>query len=183
MSPTQTPPVHCQNPRRLVRVLTLRPSRSVEGLGCREYSFEAHLCGSYVHCDLPVRFRACSPPRLAATQLARSSVLNRLIAPAGLSPALTPASRAHQRLNLTKCKRSPGELEQTPSLPDAGPNSDRPRCGRRESKFLADRRFTQMYADSQRDIEVHLGKSVSICVNLRIKLFNFLLRQINDSGH
>ena len=28
--------------------------------------------------------------------MARSSVLNRLIAPAGLSPALTPASRAHQ---------------------------------------------------------------------------------------
>ena len=40
---------------------------------------------------------ACSPPRLTATQLARSSVLNRLIAPAGLSPALMPASRAHQR--------------------------------------------------------------------------------------
>ena len=36
-----------------------------------------------------------TPPRVAATQLARSSVLNRLIAPAGLSPALTPASRAH----------------------------------------------------------------------------------------
>ncbi len=100
MSPTQTPPVHCQNPRRLIRVLTLRPSPRVEGLGCREYSFEAHLCGSYVHCDLPVRFRACSPPRLTATQLARSSVLNRLIAPAGLSPALTPASRAHQLLNV-----------------------------------------------------------------------------------
>ena len=48
--------------------------------------------------DLPVRFRACSPPRLAATQLARSAVLNRLIAPTGLSPALTPASRAHQEL-------------------------------------------------------------------------------------
>ena len=25
----------------------------------------------------------------------------------------------------------------TPSLPDAGPRSDRPRCGGRESKFLA----------------------------------------------
>src|SRR5271170_7412207 len=49
-----------------------------------------------MYCDLPVRLHACSPPRLAATQLARSSVLNRLIAPAGLSPALTPASRAHQ---------------------------------------------------------------------------------------
>ena len=44
---------------------------------------------------LSVRLHACSPPRLAATQLARSSVLNRLIAPAGLSPALMPASRAH----------------------------------------------------------------------------------------
>ena len=40
--------------------------------------------------------QVCSPPRLAATQLARSSVLNRLTAPAGLPPALTPASRAHQ---------------------------------------------------------------------------------------
>ena len=58
--------------------------------------FEAHLCGSCVHCDLPVRLHACSPPRLAATQLARSAVLNRLIAPAGLSPALTPASRAFE---------------------------------------------------------------------------------------
>src|SRR5271156_6150172 len=96
MSPTQTPPVHYQNPRRLIRVPTLRPSPKVEGLGCREYSFEAHLCGSYVHCDLPVRLHTCSPPRLAATQLVRSSVLNRLIAPTGLSPALTPASRAHQ---------------------------------------------------------------------------------------
>src|SRR5882757_2332338 len=84
MSPTQTPPVHCQNPRRLVRVPTLRPSPILEGLGCRDYFFEAHLCGSYVHCDLPVRLHACSPPRLTATQLARSSVLNRLIAPAGL---------------------------------------------------------------------------------------------------
>jgi hypothetical protein len=34
---------------------------------------------------------SCSPPRLAATQLARSSVLNHLTAPAGLSPALTPS--------------------------------------------------------------------------------------------
>src|SRR5260221_4268997 len=41
------------------------------------------LGGSYVHCDLPVRLHACSPPRLAATQLARSAVLNRLIAPTG----------------------------------------------------------------------------------------------------
>ena len=40
---------------------------------------------------------ACSPPRLTATQLARSSVLNRLIAPAGLPRVLAPASRAHQR--------------------------------------------------------------------------------------
>src|SRR5882757_3954525 len=96
MSPTQTPPVHCQNPRRLVRVPTLRPSPKLEGFGCREYFFEAHLCGSCVHYDLPVRLHACSPPRLTATQLARSAVLNRLIAPTGLSPALTPASRAHQ---------------------------------------------------------------------------------------
>src|ERR1700751_4760135 len=96
MSPTQTPPVHCRNPRRLVWVSTLRPSPLSEGFGCRDYPFEAHLCGSYGHCNLRVRLQACSPPRLAASQLARSSVLNRLIAPAGLSPALTPASRAHQ---------------------------------------------------------------------------------------
>src|SRR5215204_3596626 len=49
----------------------------------------------HVSYDLPVRLHACSPPRLAATQLARSAVLNRLTAPTGLSPALTPASRAH----------------------------------------------------------------------------------------
>src|SRR6266853_1497298 len=42
---------------------------------------------------------ACSPPRLTATQLAQSAVLNRLIAPVGLAPTLTPASRAH-----AKCK-------------------------------------------------------------------------------
>ena len=52
----------------------------------------------HVYYDLPVRLHACSPPRLAATQLARSAVLNRLIAPTGLSPALTPASRAHQEM-------------------------------------------------------------------------------------
>ncbi len=96
MSPTPTPPVHCQNPRRLIRVPTLRPSPNLEGLGCRDDFFEAHLCGSYVHCDLLVRLHACSPPRLAATQLARSSVLNRLIAPTGLSPALRRALRAHR---------------------------------------------------------------------------------------
>jgi len=95
---SKTPPVHCRNPRRLIRVPTLRPSPKSEGLGCRELSFEAHLCGSSVHCDLPVRLHACSPPRLAATQLARSAVRNRLIAPTGLSPALTPASRALQKL-------------------------------------------------------------------------------------
>src|ERR1700722_11563833 len=98
MSHTQTPPVHCHDPRRLIRIATLRPSPTFEGFGCRLFSFEAHLCVSYVHCDLSVRLHACSPPRLTATQLARSSVLNRLIAPAGLSPALTPASRAHQML-------------------------------------------------------------------------------------
>lgn len=54
------------------------------------------MCGSYVHCDLPVRLHACSPPRLAATQLARSSVLNRLIAPVGLAPTLLCALRAHR---------------------------------------------------------------------------------------
>ena len=54
-----------------------------------------HLGGSYVHYDLSVRLHACSPPRLVATQLARSAVLNRLIAPAGLSPALICALRAH----------------------------------------------------------------------------------------
>jgi hypothetical protein len=50
----------------------------------------------HLHCGLPVRLHACSPPHLTATQLAQSSVLNRLIAPAGLSPAWAPASRAHQ---------------------------------------------------------------------------------------
>ena len=55
-----------------------------------------HLGGSYVHYDLSVRLHACSPPRLVATQLARSAVLNRLIAPAGLSPALICALRAHE---------------------------------------------------------------------------------------
>ena len=44
----------------------------------------------HLHCGLPVRLHACSPPRLTATQLARSSVLNRLIAPTGLPPALYP---------------------------------------------------------------------------------------------
>src|SRR5215203_2399986 len=71
----------------------LRPT--FRGSAAREYSFEAHLCGSCVYCDLPVRLHACSPPRLAATQLARSSVMNRLSAPAGLSPALMCALRAH----------------------------------------------------------------------------------------
>src|SRR5476651_1610524 len=100
MSPTPTPPVHYPHPRRLVWMGTLRPSPETQKLGCRKYPFEAHLGGSYDHCDLSVRLHACSPPRLAATQLARSSVLNRLIAPAGLSPALTPASRAHHMLRL-----------------------------------------------------------------------------------
>src|SRR6266498_5583768 len=96
MSPTPTPPVQYQSPRRLVWGSTLRPSSNFEELGCREDYFEAHLGGSCVHCDLPVRLHACSPPRLTATQLARSSVLNRLIAPTGLSPALRRASRAHR---------------------------------------------------------------------------------------
>src|SRR6266511_6236019 len=96
MSPTPTPPVQYQSPRRLVWGSTLRPSSNFEELGCRENYFEAHLGGSCVHCDLPVRLHACSPPRLTASQLARSSVLNRLIAPTGLSPALRRASRAHR---------------------------------------------------------------------------------------
>src|SRR5664279_1661951 len=54
MSPTPTPPVYYPHPRRLVWVQTLRPSPKLQGLGCRDYPFEAHLCGSYVHCDLPV---------------------------------------------------------------------------------------------------------------------------------
>ena len=91
-----TPPVHYRSPRRLIWGSTLRPSPKLEGFGCREDYFEAHLCGSYVYCDLPVRLHACSPPRLTAAQLARSSVLNRLIAPAGLSPALRRALRAHR---------------------------------------------------------------------------------------
>lgn len=62
------------------------------------------LGGSYDHYDLPVRFRACSPPRLAATQLAQSAVLNRLSAPTGLSPACTPASRARQSTNLDRAR-------------------------------------------------------------------------------
>jgi hypothetical protein len=43
----------------------------------------------------PIYFTS-SPPRLTTTQLARSSVLNRLIAPTGLSPPLRRASRAHR---------------------------------------------------------------------------------------
>ena len=50
----------------------------------------------YVHCDLTVRLHVCSPPRLTATQLTRSSVPNSLTAPTGLSPVLTPPSQAHQ---------------------------------------------------------------------------------------
>jgi hypothetical protein len=99
------PACRTRRPRRsIVRPTTVgqgrtrRPSPKFEGFGCRNYSFEAHLCGSCVHYGLPVRLHACSPPRLAATQLARSSVLNRLIAPTGLSPALTPASRARRVL-------------------------------------------------------------------------------------
>jgi len=43
-------------------------------------------------------------------------------------------------------------LGQTPSLPDADPRSDRPRCGGRESKFLAGgdywEKWNQMCADA-----------------------------------
>jgi hypothetical protein len=49
ISPMQTPPVYCRNPQRLVWVLTLRPSPNLEGLGCREWNFEAHFYGS---CEL-----------------------------------------------------------------------------------------------------------------------------------
>ena len=45
-----------------------------------------------------IRLHACSPPRLAATQLVPRLRDCHLIAPAGLSPALTPASRAHPML-------------------------------------------------------------------------------------
>ena len=44
MSPTQTPPVHCRSPRRLIRAPTLRPSPKTEKLGCRELFFR----GSFV---------------------------------------------------------------------------------------------------------------------------------------
>jgi hypothetical protein len=108
------PACRTRRPRRsIVRPTTVgqggtrRPSPKFEGFGCRNYSFEAHLCGSCVHYDLPVRLHACSPPRLAATQLARSSVLNRLIAPTGLSPALTPASRARRVLRSDSCEMQP----------------------------------------------------------------------------
>jgi hypothetical protein len=117
-SHTQTPPVHCQNPRRLVWIPSLRPSPKVEGLGCRELSFEAHLCVSCVHCDpavagfdsMPALRRAQglelveTAPHPASRRRSWSATagLNRLIAPAGLSPALTPASRAHQHLTFTK---------------------------------------------------------------------------------
>ncbi len=76
-----------------IQLCGLRPilRGSAAGSEFSRLIFEVHL-----NYDLPVRFRACSPPRLAATQLARSAVLNRLIAPTGLSPALTPASRTHQ---------------------------------------------------------------------------------------
>ncbi len=97
------PICHPRRPRRsvaktttIIRVSALRPSPNIEGLGCRLLHLSRLIFVVYFRCDLPVRLHACSPPRLTATQLARSSVLNRLIAPAGLSPALTPASRAHQ---------------------------------------------------------------------------------------
>ncbi len=96
------PTCHPRRPRRSIARpatvglgRTLRPSPTIEKLGCREY-FSRLIFVVHMNCDLPVRLHACSPPRLAATQLARSAVLNRLIAPAGLPPALTPASRAHR---------------------------------------------------------------------------------------
>ena len=93
MPPTQTPPVHCSTlDGCLDRLFVLR--YRYERLGCR-LSFSRLIVVVHLHCGLSVRLHACSPPRLTATQLARSSVLNRLIAPAGLPPVLAPASRAH----------------------------------------------------------------------------------------
>jgi len=73
--------------------LRTRHSGSAAGSNFTRLIFVVHF-----HYNLSVRLHACSPPRLTATQLARSSVLNRLIAPAGLSPALMCASRAHMAI-------------------------------------------------------------------------------------
>ncbi len=48
------------------------------------------------------------------------------------------ASRIQQIGNAIPPMLARTVAEQTPSLPDADPRSDRPRCGGRESKFLAD---------------------------------------------
>lgn len=88
--------VACSRGRQLVWMKALRPSPYSEGLGCR-LSFSKLIVVVHLHCGLPVRLHVCSPPRLAATQLAPDSAANRLIAPAGLPRVLAPASRVHQR--------------------------------------------------------------------------------------
>jgi hypothetical protein len=79
----------------------------------------------HVYYDLPVRLHACSPPRLAAMQLVPHAGLNRLIAPAGLSPALTPASRAHQDFSHDPMPRSPSGGGAMDSGPSPVPRRDR----------------------------------------------------------
>jgi len=57
------------------------------------------------------------------------------------SRIFSPGERTALRLLLTELTISHYHrqgLRQTPSLPNADPRSDRPRCGGRESKFLAD---------------------------------------------
>lgn len=44
---------------------------------------------------------------------------------------------------MAKCRLRAANLDQTPSLPDARPRSDRFRCGGRESKFLAVKFFAR----------------------------------------
>src|SRR4051812_1461750 len=120
------PPVYCRNPRRLVWVPILRafarnsearlPGVSFRGSSmARPVRAGLHLSRAppprWVICSLrPAGSTPCLPfgglralslskrlsTRLAATQLARSSVLNRLSAPAGLAPALMCALRAHE---------------------------------------------------------------------------------------
>ncbi len=127
---------------------TLRPSPNLEGLGCREDYFEAHWCGSFS--SRPAGSTPCLPfgeirvwrlpPRLAATQLARSAVLNRLIAPTGLSPALRRASRTHRASqtdpvfpgevlvqgDAVQARRSPTSLPSRPPSPTRAPAKSSP---------------------------------------------------------
>ena len=90
MSPTPDPPVHWKLPRRLFRVSLCSLRLNLRGSAAGA-SFSRLMLVVHSFCNLKVRLHACSPPRLAATPLALSSVLNHLTAPAGLSPALMPS--------------------------------------------------------------------------------------------